>query len=49
MLKAVIQAIPTYAMSVFLLPKTLCHDINSMMSKFWWGHKENDSKMAWMS
>jgi hypothetical protein len=49
MLKAVIQAIPTYAMSVFLLPKTLCHDINSMMSKFWWGHKENDSKMVWMS
>jgi hypothetical protein len=49
MLKAVIQAIPIYSMSVFLLPKTLCHDINSMMSKFWWGHKENDTKMVWMS
>ena len=20
-----------------------------MMSKFWWGYKENDSKIAWMS
>jgi hypothetical protein len=36
-------------MSVFLLPKTLCKDINSMMAKFWWGHKENDTKMVWMS
>jgi hypothetical protein len=49
LLKVVIQAIPTYTMSVFLLPKTLCNDINSMMSRFWWGHKENDKKMAWMS
>jgi hypothetical protein len=48
LLKAVVQAIPTYTMSVFQLPKTLCNDINSMISKFWWGNKENDSKMAWM-
>jgi hypothetical protein len=49
LLKAVIQAIPMYTMSVFLLPKTICKTINSMMSKLWWGHKENDSKIAWMS
>lgn len=49
LLKAVIQEIPTYTMSVFLLPKTLCKDINSMMSRFWWGNKEKDSKMVWMS
>jgi hypothetical protein len=49
LLKAVIQAIPTYTMSVFLLPKTLCKDINSMMAKFWWGHKHNDTRIAWMS
>jgi hypothetical protein len=49
LLKAVIQAIPTYSMSIFLLPKGLCTDINSMMQKFWWGHKENDSKIHWMS
>lgn len=36
-------------MSVFLLPKTLCKDINITMAKFWWGHKGNDLKMAWMS
>jgi hypothetical protein len=49
LLKSVVQAIPTYTMSVFQLSKTLCRDINSMMSKFWWGHKDNDKKMAWMS
>lgn len=49
LLKAVVQAIPTYTMSVFLLPKTLCQDLNTMMSRFWWGHKENENRMAWMS
>jgi exonuclease III/ribonuclease HI len=49
LLKAVVQAIPTYTMSVFQLPKTLCKEINSVMSKFWWGHKNDDNKVAWMS
>ncbi|XP_059429161.1 uncharacterized protein LOC132162970 [Corylus avellana] len=49
LLKAVIQAISTYTMSVFQLPKTLCKEINAMMSKFWWGHKDNDARIAWMS
>jgi hypothetical protein len=49
LLKAVVQAIPTYTMSVFQLPKTLCKEICSMMSKFWWGHKGNDARIAWMS
>jgi len=47
LLKAVIQAIPTYSMSIFLLLVGLCADINSIMQKFWWGHKENESKIHW--
>jgi len=49
LLKAVIQAIPTYSMSVFLLPKVLCKDINAMIQRFWWGKTENKSKIHWMS
>ena len=49
LLKAVVQAILTCTMSMFQLPRTLCWDINIMMSKFWWGHKENRKKIAWMS
>ncbi|XP_059461959.1 uncharacterized protein LOC132190952 [Corylus avellana] len=48
-LKAVIQATPTYCMSVFCLPKLLCSEINSLMQKFWWDQKENDKRIAWMS
>ncbi|XP_059449513.1 uncharacterized protein LOC132180640 [Corylus avellana] len=49
LLKALIQAISTYTMSVFQLPKILCKRINTMMSRFWWGHKGNLSKIAWLS
>lgn len=49
LLKAVIQAIPTYSMSIFLLPKTLCRELNSLMHKFFWGHQENVSKWTWVS
>ena len=34
LLKAVIQAIPTYYMSMFKVPKSLCSEINSLMSRF---------------
>jgi ribonuclease HI/ribosomal protein L37AE/L43A len=49
LLKAVIQAIPSYCMSVFLFPKSLSSEINSLMQGFWWGHKEKDRRIPWLS
>jgi hypothetical protein len=49
LLKAVVQAIPTYSMGVFLLPINLCKDLNRLIQSFWWGHLNNDSKIHWMS
>jgi hypothetical protein len=49
LLKAVVQAIPTYCMSVFLLLKSLCSEINSQMQKFWWSHYKKESGIHWMS
>ena len=48
LLKAVIQAIPTYGMSLFLLPKALCIEINSLMRIFWWGQQGKEVGIKWM-
>ena len=39
LIKAVAQAIPAYAMSVFKIPIGLCNDIQRAVTKFWWGSK----------
>jgi len=49
LLKAVVQAIPTYCMGVFQLPVALCKEINAMMQGFWWSHMSKTSKIHWMS
>ncbi|XP_035543149.1 uncharacterized mitochondrial protein AtMg00310-like [Juglans regia] len=48
LLKAVIQAIPTY-LTVFQLPKKLCKEIAAQMAKFWWGFKKENNKIQWRS
>ena len=36
-------------MSMFLFPKELCKELNSMMQNLWWAHKEKDKKIRWLS
>jgi hypothetical protein len=40
LIKSMAQAVPTYSMSCFRLPRGLCHHINSLLRNFWWGSKE---------
>ena len=49
LLKAVAQAIPSYAMSVFKLPKGICKAITDDISSFWWGDGEEKRKMHWFA
>ncbi|KAH9782340.1 putative reverse transcriptase/RNA-dependent DNA polymerase [Citrus sinensis] len=49
LLKTVAQAMPNYAMNIFLLPLELCRELERMMNSFWWGKKGNGSGgITWM-
>ena len=47
MLKAVVQAIPTFAMSCFWIPVGLCQGIKALIRKFWWGQWGARRKIHW--
>lgn len=47
LIKTVAQDIPTYTMSLFRLPISLCHQIQSMIINFWWGAKRDEKKVHW--
>lgn len=50
LIKSVAQAIPSYCMSVFLMPYSLCDELQKMMNSFWWGQKSHDTKgIHWMT
>ena len=44
LLKAVVQAILTYHMSLFRLPLSLVEDIHRLCARFWWGSTANKVK-----
>ena len=47
LLKAIVQVIPTFAMSCFKLPVGLCNDIEAIIRKFWWGQRGDRRKIHW--
>ncbi|XP_060974663.1 uncharacterized protein LOC133039744 [Cannabis sativa] len=48
-LKAVIQAIPSYVMSCYKIPASICQKIEKLMAQFWWGSFGKKSKTHWKS
>jgi hypothetical protein len=49
LIKAVAQAIPTFSMACFRLPRGLCQHINSLLRNFWWGCKEGKRRTCWVA
>lgn len=50
LIRNVAQTIPAYTMSCFLMPKTLCQEIERMMSAFWWNSNSSNNKgIKWLS
>ena len=43
------QAMPTYTMNVFLLPKRVCSELQGIIRQFWWGQKGGDKKVNWLA
>lgn len=47
LIKAVLQAIPSYVVSCFRLPLGLVEDIHKAMASIWWGDKGSQRKIHW--
>lgn len=48
LIKSVIQAIPTFTMGCFKFPVSLCHEIEAMVKKFWWGQRGERRNIHWI-
>ncbi|KAK5812542.1 hypothetical protein PVK06_027977 [Gossypium arboreum] len=46
-IKAILQAIPTYTMACFQLPKTLCDEMEGIIVKFWWQQGRGKNGIHW--
>lgn len=50
LVKNVLQAIPAYSMTCFLMPKTLCHELEVMFNSYWWRTGSNSNRgLNWLS
>ncbi|KAG7543468.1 Reverse transcriptase domain [Arabidopsis thaliana x Arabidopsis arenosa] len=49
LIKSVALALPVYSMNCFTLPVTICNEINSVLTSFWWGKDNGKKKIPWVA
>jgi hypothetical protein len=49
MIKSVLQAIPSYIMSIYVIPSTTITEIERMLNGFWWGGGNNNIGIRWLA
>ncbi|CAL1376774.1 unnamed protein product [Linum trigynum] len=49
LIKSVIQAQLTYTMGVFKVPEGIIDEIHSMIMRFWWGQKGEETRIPWIA
>ena len=49
LIKVVAQAIPAYPMNLFKFPLTFYKELDALISNFWWGQKNGERRIHWMS
>lgn len=49
MMRTVLSAMSSHAMSCFKLPISFCAQIQSLLTRFWWDDSQEKRKMLWIS
>lgn len=47
LIKSVLQAIPTFAMSCFRIPTSICKEMESACARFWWKNSGSNTGVHW--
>lgn len=49
LMKAVLQVIPVFTITIFSIPQVLCRELDSPMAWLWWEVTERSKKVYWIS
>ncbi|GAV69314.1 hypothetical protein CFOL_v3_12815 [Cephalotus follicularis] len=49
LIKAIAQSLLTYSMPIFKLPVSLYVELNSIITNSWWGQKNGERRINWIS
>lgn len=49
LIKSIAQAVPTFSISCFRLPRGLCQHIDGLLRSLWWGSKAGKPRTCWVA